>query len=284
MRIDRIRHIPDRAHRLPSVSAFLRDTEEAVHEWWEGTTAAHAWLTLAWYDTALRYRKSLLGPFWITLSIGIMLLGLGPLYSLIFGTPLGDYFPYVTLGIVFWRFFSATITESCTTLTGAARYLKQAQLPLSLFTWRLVARQAIAAAHDLLVFIPVAVFFGIQPGWRALEFVPALLLVVLVLQAAAIVIGIACARFGDCAQVVASMMQMAMFLTPVFWVPEGDAARSRLLTYNPVYYPLELLRRPLLGQDVPSEFWWRTIALGAAAGAAALILSALKRRQIVYWI
>ncbi|MBU3682900.1 MAG: ABC transporter permease [Phycisphaerales bacterium] len=269
---------------IPSVTALPRDVEGAIREWWQGTKAAPAWLTLAWYDTVLRYRKSLLGPLWITLSIGIMLMGMGPLYSLIFGVPLGGYFPYVTLGIVFWRFISSTITEGCTAVTGAGRYMKQAPFPLSLFTWRLVAKNVIHAAHDILVFVPVAIYFGIAPGWHALAFVPAFALVVLTLQAAATVIGIACARFSDFTQVVMSVMQMLMFLTPVFWVPEGDVSRSRIIAYNPLYYPLELLRRPFLGQEIPPEFWVRTGVLCAAACMAALLLTALKRRQLVYWI
>jgi lipopolysaccharide transport system permease protein len=114
--------------------AMRQDLEGAAREWWLGTSSAQTWLTLAWYDTVLRYRKSLLGPLWITASLGVMLLGMGPLYSLVFGVPLAAYFPYVTLGIVFWRFISTTVTEGCSVITGAARYMKQGQIPLSLFT------------------------------------------------------------------------------------------------------------------------------------------------------
>lgn len=264
--------------------AMRQDLEGAAREWWLGTSSAQTWLTLAWYDTVLRYRKSLLGPLWITASLGVMLLGMGPLYSLVFGVPLAAYFPYVTLGIVFWRFISTTVTEGCSVITGAARYMKQGQIPLSLFTWRLVARHVIHTAHDMLVFVPVAIWFGIAPGWQALAFLPAFLLVTILLQATVTVIGIACARFSDLTQVVVSVMQMLMFLTPVFWLPEGGVSRSRVLSYNPLYYPLELLRRPLLGEAVPAEFWWRSAALGAAACALALVVVALKRRQLVYWV
>ena len=35
-------------------------------DWWEGTRRTDIWLTLAWFDIVLRYRRSMLGPLWIT--------------------------------------------------------------------------------------------------------------------------------------------------------------------------------------------------------------------------
>ena len=264
-------------HQETALHATIRD-------WWDGTRATHVWLTLAWYDIVLRYRKSMLGPLWITLSMGILLLGMGPLYSLIFGVPLSQFFPYVTLGIVLWRFMSSTITEGCATVTAAGKFLKQSPYPLSLFTWQMIAKHVIHTAHDALIFIPVALIWGVTPSWHTLAFVPAFLLVVLMLQGMVVTIGILCARFSDFTQIVQSVMQMMMFITPVFWVPEGDVARSRMLTYNPLYYPLELMRRPLLGEPVPVQFWIWSGALCVAACATALALHAAKRRQLVYWM
>ncbi len=262
----------------------MLELRESVREWWAGTRDVHVWLTLAWYDIRLRYRKSILGPLWITMSMGILLMGMGPLYSVIFGVPLREFFPYVTLGIVFWRFMSSTITEGCNTVTGAGKFLKQSPYPLSLFTWQMVAKHVIHTAHDALIFIPVALIWGLAPSWHMLAFFPAMLLVILMLQGLAIAIGILCARFSDFTQIVQSVMQMMMFITPVFWLPEGDVTRSRMLTYNPLYYPLELLRRPLLGEPVPAQFWLWSGALCAAACTAAIALHAAKRRQLVYWM
>ena len=269
---------------MPRVTHQESALQATIREWWDGTRATHVWLTLAWYDIVLRYRKSMLGPLWITLSMGILLMGMGPLYSLIFGVPLSQFFPYVTLGIVFWRFMSSTITEGCSTVTGAGKFLKQSPYPLSLFTWQMIAKHVIHTAHDALIYVPVALIWGVTPSWHTLAFIPAFLLVVLMLQGLVVTIGILCARFSDFTQIVQSVMQMMMFITPVFWLPEGDVARSRMLTYNPLYYPLELLRRPLLGEPVPAQFWVWSGALCVAACATALTLHAAKRRQLVYWM
>ena len=60
------------ANRRPSALDSFRD-------WWQGTCNVELWSTLAWYDVVLRYRRSVLGPLWITLSMGGLLFGMGPL-------------------------------------------------------------------------------------------------------------------------------------------------------------------------------------------------------------
>ncbi len=262
----------------------MQELRATLSEWWDGTRSSDMWLTLAWYDISLRYRGSLLGPWWITLSMGIMLAGLGPLYSAIFGIPLGEFFPYVTLGMVFWGLISTTINEGTGCITRAGNYLKQSPFPLSAFVWRIVAKHVIFTAHHFVLFIPVAIYAGIVPNWHTLAFIPALAIIIAILHCLSLMLGVLCARFQDITQVVASFMQMLMFMTPVFWYPEGSAARSKLLVYNPFYYLLDLLRKPLLGQEVEPIFWIVSCGILAISAIGALAIVTLKRRQIVYWI
>ncbi|MDB5827110.1 MAG: type transporter, partial [Variovorax sp.] len=94
-------------------------------DWWEGTRRTDIWWTLAWFDIVLRYRRSMLGPLWLTLSMGAMIGGMGPLYSSLFGTELSKFFPHLALGLIFWGFFSSMVIDSCNTFIGSANYLKQ---------------------------------------------------------------------------------------------------------------------------------------------------------------
>jgi len=255
-----------------------------AREWWEGTRAADLWLTLAWYDISLRYRGSVLGPWWITISMGIMIMGLGPLYSTIFNIPMSTFFPYVTLGIIFWQYISTTINDGCGCISGAGNFLKQSPFPLSAFVWRITARHIIFTAHHFVIFIPVAIWAGITPNWHTLAFIPGVAIVTLTLHSLAMLLGILCARFQDVTQVVTSTMQMMMFLTPVFWYPEGRVAVAKRLIYNPLYYLLELMRRPLLGEPLEPLFWIVGGSMCVACAVAALLLAAAKRRQLVYWM
>ena len=266
------------------MSASSSSPRSAWADWWAGTKNVDLWWTLAWYDTVLRYRRSLLGPLWITLSMGAILLGMGPLYSALFHVPLRTFFPYLALGIIFWNFFTSSINDSCQTFIAAAPYLKQGAFPRSTFVWRNIARQVINLAHHMVLFVPVAVWAGV--GWspRMLVFLPGLLIVLANLHALAITLGIVCARYRDVAQIVASSLQLLMFMTPVFWFPESLPARARFVLYNPLAQMLDVVRVPLLGGTVAAGTWWFLAMLTVVNGVVAAVLYARKRGQLIYWI
>jgi len=266
------------------MNASSSSTHSAWADWWAGTRNVDLWWTLAWYDTVLRYRRSLLGPLWITLSMGAMLLGMGPLYSALFNVPLNTFFPHLTLGIIFWNFFTSSINDSCQTFIAAAPYLKQGAFPRSTFVWRNIARQVIQLAHHFVLFVPVAVWAGLSWSPRMLMFVPGFLVVLVNLHAAAITLGIVCARYRDVGQIVASVLQFMMFLTPVFWFPDRLPARAKFILYNPLAQMLDAIRLPLLGGVVAPGTWWFLACLTCLNIAVAAALYTKKRLQLIYWI
>ncbi|MCA6312309.1 MAG: hypothetical protein IM632_02635, partial [Phenylobacterium sp.] len=96
--------------------------------------------SLAWHDVVSRYRGSILGPFWITLSMAVMVLGIGFLYAELQKIPLATTLPFVALGIVFWGLISQTVIEGCESFVHASGMLSQTSLPMLTFIWRTVLR------------------------------------------------------------------------------------------------------------------------------------------------
>jgi len=259
-------------------------TDGAVADWLAGTCRIGLWGTLAWYDTVLRYRRSLLGPLWITLSMGLLLLGMGPLYAVLFDVPLRRFYPHLALGVIVWHFLVGAVTDGCQVFIAAAPYLKQAAFPLSAFVWRSLARLVIQFAHHLVLYVPVAIWAGVTVSPRQLLAIPGLLLVLVNLHAIMTILGILTARFRDVAPITAAAMQFLMFLTPVFWMPDSLHGRARYVLWNPLAQLLDVVRLPLLG-SLPAPGTWRLLALFtvltvAVAGA----LYASCRRKVVYWI
>jgi len=260
------------------------DVGGAWHDWWSGTRNVDLWWTLAWYDTVLRYRRSMLGPLWLTISMALLLLGMGPLYSSLFDVPLNRFFPHLTLGIIFWTFFTTTITDGCNVFIAAGRYLKHGEFPGSVFVWRSLARNLLQMAHHIVLFIPVAIWAGIPLSSKMLIFLPGMLVVLVNLHALSITLGILCARFRDVAQIVTSVLQLLMFLTPVFWFPEKLPNRARFILYNPLAQMLDVIRLPLLGSLPASGTWWFLLYFTLLNVAIAATAYALNRRKIVYWL
>lgn len=60
------------------------------------------WMALAWRSLKIQYRRTVLGPFWITASTAIFLASIGPLYSKILGVRSADYLHYFIISYVLW--------------------------------------------------------------------------------------------------------------------------------------------------------------------------------------
>jgi ABC-type polysaccharide/polyol phosphate export permease len=242
-----------------------------------------AW-TLARHDVVARYRGSILGPFWITLSMGLMVLGIGLLYAKLFRASIDTFLPFVALGLVFFTTMSSIINEGCETFTQARGMLSQTALPVFTFVWRTILRNLINLAHHLIIVVAVLVWFG---AWRTANLPLALIgLLFLVLNAGwlSMLAGIVSARFRDIPPVVASIMQFAIFMTPVFWKPDVFPERHAVLVFNPFAHLLEAVRGPLLGEPVPA-LTWQVLAIMALAGwTGTFLLFARTRRRIVHYL
>ena len=248
-----------------------------------GQRVGLAW-SLAWHDISSRYRGSILGPFWITLSMGLMVMGIGLVYARLFGISLHDYIPYVALGIVFFAAITGTITEGCDTFVQAAGMLSQTSLPMFTFVWRTIFRNLINLAHHLVIVVAVLIYFGF---WRNANVPVALLgLVLLVINASwgAMLAAIASARFRDIPQIVQSVMQFAMFMTPVFWKSDRFGENHIFLELNPFYHTLQAVRAPLLGAAVAPHTYLFLAVLAVVGWAVTFSVFAITRRRIVHYL
>jgi lipopolysaccharide transport system permease protein len=243
-----------------------------------------AW-TLGWLDIRLRYRGSMLGPFWLTLSTAVMVSALGYLYAVLFHQEISDYLPYLALSQVLWGFLAALVAESCTTFTESEAVIRSVRMPYFVFAVRTLIRNVLVLAHNVLVIIGVYAVFKIWPGANALLALPGLLLWVIDALALTMLLGGFCARFRDVMPIVNSVMQIAFFMTPVIWKPEqlGPEGVSRL-PFNPFYDMLEIVRAPLLG-GVPDRTTWLAAALySAVLCLVGWVFFARTRARLAYWL
>ena len=242
-----------------------------------------AW-SLAWHDVGARYRGSILGPFWITLSMGLMVLGIGFLYANLFNISLAIFLPYVALGIVFFGVMTGIVTEGCETFVLAAGMLSQTSLPMLTFVWRTVFRNLINLAHHLVIVVAVLIYYGY---WRHANAPLALLGVLLMLlnaSWASLLVGIASARFRDIPQIVMSIMQFAIFMTPVFWPSDKFKNHPEVLNFNPFYHLLHAVRAPLLDQPVEPLSYIVLVSMAVVGWLVTFGVFARTRRRIVHYL
>lgn len=243
-----------------------------------------AW-SLAWHDIIARYRGSILGPFWITLSMGLMVLGIGFLWGNLFRIPINEFLPFVALGIVFFGVMTGMINEGCETFVQAKGILSQTSLPMFTFVWRTVIRNLINLAHHLVIVVGVLAIFGYWRVANAPLAVVGLLLMVLNAGWISMLVAIASARFRDIPQLVMSVMQFALFMTPVFWRPDRFTGELfAVLNFNPFYHLLEVVRAPLLGEPVAGHSYLVLVVMAVVGWGFTFALFARTRRRIVHYL
>jgi lipopolysaccharide transport system permease protein len=239
---------------------------------------------LGWLDIRLRYRGSVLGPFWLTLSTAVMVASLGLLYSTLFHMELHEYLPFLALSLVLWGYISTLVTDACTCFTQAEGIVRSIRLPLSLHAARCVVRNLLVLAHSVVVIVAVFAIFAIRPGLEAALALPGIALWLADSVAICLLLGAVCARFRDVPQIIGSVMQIAFFVSAIMWTPDQIGGEALWLQLNPFFALMEMVRAPLLNH-LPAAVTYAS-ALGWSAGLLALsgLVFTRTRGRIAFWV
>lgn len=237
-------------------------------------------------DVRRRYRRSILGPFWITLSMGIMIGTMGIVFSQIYKSPMADFFPYLSSGLVIWGFIVTSISDSCLAFISADSIIRQLPLPLFIHVLRVLIRSSIIFFHNFAI-IPI-VFIICKKGINinVLWAIPGFILFIINILWCALLLAIVCTRYRDLQQIVISMLQVAFYVTPIMWLPHllPEHLMRYVVNLNPAFHLIEIIRAPLLG-NAPSLKSWLYMAMFAVIGwSTALLFFGKYRKRISYWL
>lgn len=280
-------HLQPSDHAVLDLSAnqgWVARNREAWRDLREGLGQWRLVWTLAWLDIRLRYRGSMLGPFWLTISTGAMVAAMGVLYAVLFRLALAEYIPFLALSLVLWGYIGTLVSESCTAFIQNEGLIRSVRMPFTLYAARIVLRNLVVLAHNALVVVVVYTALWSWPGAAALLAIPGLLLWLVASLALSLLLGATCARLHDIPPIVASVMQMAFFISAVIWRPDQLGEHQWVLAFNPFFCLLEMVRGPLMGV-VPSALI-TACALGYSAVLllASWLLFARVRGRIAFWL
>lgn len=258
----------------------------AARESWSAFKRAPQWTTLAWNDIKLRYRRTTLGPLWITMGLGATVFSVGILYGLLFGNELSNYLPYLTAGLISWTFVSTSISEGCAVFLGAAALIRSVPVPFVVHVYRMLARQLIMAGHNVLLMFVLSLMFPPPLNANFLLFVPGLLLATITVFGLVLFLGTLGARFRDVQLIVTTAIQLIFLLTPVMWDPtsvKGVGLRY-VADLNPFFHLVEVMRRPLLGQAPQLLSWFFVFLEAAVSLVVGMAFYAKYRQRIPFWV
>lgn len=242
------------------------------------------WPNLAFQSVAQQYRRSVIGPFWMSLMMAMQLVALSYLFSGLFGADISVVAPWITIGMIVWAFIAGTLNQATLTLVEHKSFLLDAETALSGFVAMVVMRNLLVAAHHLVILFAVLLLFGLYPGWTWVFLIPALPIVVAAVFGLALILAIATPRFRDLQPLVESLLMIGFFLTPVLWRPESLVKNAFIATYNPFTHLLAIIRDPLLGQAPPPLSWSISVLCALCVLALGAFLLGRFRRRLVLWI
>ena len=273
------------ALNVPQSSPALTPSRVALIDVIAGLRAADIWGRLGWRDTRRRYRRTVFGPFWTTVSLCLFIGTLGFVWSNLWHKDLKSYLPYLTSGMLCWIYVVGICTEGCASYCAYERLIKQLRISYTLLACAVVWRNTIVFFHNVIIFVLVCIICRVMPTPATLLCLPGLAVLCLNSVWVVIVLGTLCARYRDLQQLVGTVLQISLFLTPIFWSPDQLTGRMAIVAqFNPLYQLIAVVRNPLLG-EAPTELNWLAAALITSVGWTIAILTLRKlRHRIVYWL
>lgn len=249
-----------------------------------GARLYELWSRFAFHDIRQRFQRSVLGPFWLTISMGTMVAALGLVFSSLFNQDIAKTLPYISTGIIFWGLLTSCINEGTTVFISAESYIRNLPMPLSVHFYRMMARNLIIWVFNMAIYLVVAVYFGLMPEWNALLFIPGFILFLINAAWISLAVGVLSTRYRDIPQVIANVLQVVFFLTPIFWSPESLPNRPAFVLFNPFYHLIEIVRAPLLGAVAPLPSWGICIGMALAGFGFTAWLYRRAHARIAYWV
>ncbi len=242
------------------------------------------WSYLALTEVAQRYRQTLLGPLWNSAYLLGQAIALSVVFGAVFKSPLANILPYILAGMTAWMVGPASIIDSSGLLLSASGIIRNQNMPYLIHAFRAAMRNLILFLHNVLAFILIMPFFHHMPIINPIVVVTAIL-VAMCCAPFGFLLGMLCARFRDFVQLVQNFSPIIFFVTPVFWVTDTvSGPRRAIFAYNPFYYLINMIRKPLLG-GWPDPIDWTVLAITFVAGwSFCLLMLNWLRPRIPYWV
>lgn len=246
----------------------------------------HLALMLGWQDIKQRYRRSKLGPFWLTISMGIMITMIGIIFGQALSVPVSEYLPFIASGIIFWNFIASGVNEGSSSFIGSAGMIRQLALPLALYPIRTLWRNIVVLGHNAVIIPIVLLIVGKGINLNILWIFPGFVLLILNIFWISVLLGVCCTRFRDLPPIISSLIQVFFYVTPIIWMPGTVNARvsTWIVNTNPAYHLLELVRAPILGYCPSLLTWCVAFFLAFGGSIVTLWFFGCYKKRIAYWI
>ncbi|QLG89657.1 ABC transporter permease [Chitinibacter bivalviorum] len=238
----------------------------------------------AWGDVLARYKRSALGPWWITISTALGVLCLGIIWGALLKSDGANIFPILAIGLVLWQFISGCLVEASSVFTRQGNVIRNMPVPFAIFPFQLVAKRLIDMAHNSLVVVVVLVFFSSGLSWVALLAIPGLILAVANMIWIVMLIGLVGARYRDVEPLINAFLPMLFFITPVMYRTSHLGHLEFVAMLNPLSHFINLVREPLLNVVPTAQAYIVALLVLMFGFLITLWVYKISRQNLAFWM
>jgi lipopolysaccharide transport system permease protein len=272
-------------YQYTSNSGFKTDFISAWIDIRQAIINKSTWVILGLSELQHRYRRSAIGPFWVTLSMGIQTLVTGVLLAYLFNQEVNRFLPFISISLILWTLFSSVLNEGAVCFTGMSGIILQVNRPLFSYLLLIVWRNILVFLHTIFIFLIAAFYFKIYPTSSYLLIPLGLFLFIVNISWMALLCGIISARFRDMPPIIQNILNVLVWLTPIYYsTTQVGNTTKMIISFNPVTYIFEVARGPFLNSPPSFNVWLIAFFVALIGWILTLTIYANFRNRIPYWL
>ncbi len=242
------------------------------------------WLHQGRASVLRQYQRTVLGPIWHTLSIALFVVVMGIIWSTIMKVEFSRYMTFLPAGLVTWGMLSGYVLEGSTMLVAMQGQILSTRTSYPMLAMALVWKLFLVFLHQIPLCIIAALIFGGQVTWATALILPGLVIVCITGVWMALLSSLLTLKFRDAQTATATLMQVLMFATPIFWSKDLLGKKlAHLADWNPMFHLVELIRQPVLGHAPSLINYQVAIAWMIIGMLVTILIYGHVRRRIAYW-
>ena len=209
-----------------------------------------------------RYARSYLGIIWSVLNPLLNMIVMSLIFSYMFSKNIDNFPVYYLVGTTLWTLFKTATETSMTALVDNKQLLIKAKLPKYTFVISRIYTSLVNFLYTLIPLIAILIFFKVRITWKAVLFLPDLLLVLLFSIGMGLIMSIIYVYFADVKYLYEIFLTIWMYLSAIFYPAEClPEMMQQVISYNPLFLAIDIARYTMIYNTLPYYTEW--IKLGA---------------------
>lgn len=234
-------------------------------------------------EIKLKYKRSIIGPWWITISTALTITLLGSLWTMVFGMDLHEYLPYFALGLILWNLFLTQNTDATNLFSKNEALLKEVYISPIEFLISSAISNLIIFFHNFIVILFIIFYFDLFVNNSLFFSIIGFLLFVLFTFFISGIVSMISARYKDAVQIFTVFFNLLFFISPIIWKSDSIKSEFMFIKLNPIYHFLEAIRTPIIS-GVASQSLYFCLFFVLFAFMVFYFLFKSFNRKIVFWL